>query len=81
MAATLGHIKAWFDNGKFRDATHMIMKCDVIDYEDYPLFVMKGEDPKEIAKADSGRTMECYSYNVPWETQAAEHRANHWEMY
>lgn len=81
MAARLGDIKGWFDRGKVIEVTHMIVMCDVIDYEDYPLFVMRGEDPRQIARSGSGRVMECYSYNIPWETQAAEHRANHWKMY
>ena len=57
----------------------MIVAYDSYDYEDYAIYVPRGEDPQKHRPSNGDRVMECYSYDLPWETQAAENRANHWE--
>ncbi len=43
MTISRADIKRWFRNGKKNGATHMIVVCDTFDYEDYPVYVEKGE--------------------------------------
>lgn len=59
----------------------MIVVCDSFDYEDYPVYVKKGEDVrakhKEYidGKHSMQRVMEVYSLNQDKEKQLNEHRA------
>ncbi len=39
-------IDRWIENAP-KGATHMIVVCDTFDYEDYPVYVMPGEEVKE----------------------------------
>lgn len=79
MAASLSTIEDWFRNAEQAKASHMVVKMDIMDYEDYPVYIMPGEDPRVVS--DNGdRTMECYRISLGWELQSKEHRANHWEM-
>ena len=50
MPATRDEILAWFDRGAALGATHMIVVCDTFSYEDYPVFVMPGEDVHRARK-------------------------------
>jgi len=43
-------ISQWFDDGVAKGATHMIVACDCYSWDDYPSYVMPGEDPKEKEK-------------------------------
>ena len=80
MATTVPLLKSWFDQGKADpNVTHMIIKHDSFDGEDYPVYVKKGESSREVSKKNPERTMECYSMNIDWATQAAERRASHWD--
>lgn len=67
-------IKEWFEEAEQEGATHMIVVCDTFDYEDYPVFVMEGEDPREAAdKYDNKnmqKIMEVYSIALGWEAQS-----------
>jgi hypothetical protein len=80
MAAALETIKGWFDEAQSNGYSHMVVMVDSFDYEDYPIFVKAGEDPRAVAEASDDLIMECYRVELGWEVQAAEHRANHWEM-
>lgn len=77
----LEEIKVWFDAGKEDNASHMIVATDSFDMEDYPIYVQHGDDPQDCTPKNGDSVMECYSYNLTWEEQAAENRAHHWEMY
>jgi hypothetical protein len=79
MATTVNDLRQWFDDGVRQNATHMIIKCDMMDYEDYPVYVPDGESPREVASRNPERTMECYDLRKDREAQLAEPRANHWE--
>lgn len=75
-------LKRWFDRGRADpEISHMIVKWDTFEGPegDYPLYVRKGQDPREVAAASADKTIECYSMSLPWETQADETRANHWD--
>ena len=81
MAASIEDIKDMYRRGEQQGATHMIIATDWFDYEDYPIYVMPGEDPREKAKeAGKDKIMECYRFALGWASQAAEDRANHWEI-
>jgi len=80
MVATLGDLQSMYERGNTGEFSHMIIKMDVMDYSDYPVYVAKGENPREVSQNEGGRTMECYSYALGWEIQSKEIRANHWEM-
>lgn len=64
MSTSREELAAWFDEGIRQGATHMVVKCDTFDYEDYPVYVMPGQDPR--VEADSSkqpgmtRVMEVY---------------------
>jgi hypothetical protein len=79
MAATLSELAGMYARGDTGEYSHMIIKVDAFDYEDYPIYVKSGDNPREIARDNGDRTMECYSYALGWEVQSKERRANHWE--
>ena len=37
----------WLQEAKEKNATHLIIVLDTFDYEDYPVFVLQGEELKE----------------------------------
>ena len=81
MAATRHDIKEWIDEGIERGASHVVIMCDTWDYEDYPIYIMPGEDPAEKRSYENmQRPMECYDLRMDIEAQLNEQRANHWDM-
>jgi len=79
MATTKSMLRHWFDYGVAQGATHMIIKWDSFDGEDYPVYVVPGENAYDVAAANSERTMECYDLRMDREAQMDETRAFHWE--
>jgi hypothetical protein len=79
MSTTVDTLRDWFNTGLQQGATHMVIKCDTFDYEDYPVYVSRGTDPRS-EQGGSDRVMECYSMAIPFAQQASEYRAYHWEM-
>lgn len=82
MAATRGEIERWFDEGVAKAATHMVVVVDTFDHEDYPVYVMPGEDSHQIAAEYSGknmqRVMEIYILDLDFKAhQLAERRSHH----
>jgi hypothetical protein len=73
MATTIEDLKAWFEEGKAKKATHMIVVCDTFDYEDFPIYVRAGEDVGvELTKRNGQnmqKVMEVYSYKKPFDQQ------------
>jgi hypothetical protein len=80
MAWKLADIKAAFDRGAAHGHSHMLVAYDDFDREEYPIYVPKGEDPQAHRPDNGDRVLECYSYALPWAQQAAEPRANHWDI-
>ena len=83
MAATREDIKRWLGQARDLGASHMVVMCDTLDYEDYPIFVMPGDDPRvhqdQKHPGNMQTVMECYSMALSDEEQLAEHRALHWD--
>jgi len=44
MAATFDDVERWKEEGRSRGAIHIICVCDTFDWEDYPVYVMPGEN-------------------------------------
>lgn len=83
MATTQADISKWFDDGVSRGIySHMIVVCDEFDWEDFPVFVIRGEDPREFEKkydeGDLTHTMEVYNLSMDKETQLNEYRARNY---
>lgn len=73
MAATRQDISRWFDEGVAKKATHMVVACDTYDWDDYPVYVHAGTDPKSVFNASNGqnmtKAMECYAL---WKLKAPQ---------
>lgn len=72
-AASQQELRDWFRRGKGKGATHMLVVCDTFDWDDYPVYVMPGEDAKKLAAENSGpnmtKLMEVYDLSLDAETQ------------
>lgn len=83
MATTPAVIRGWLSEAKERGATHIIVATDTFDYEDYPVYVMPGDDVREVAKKyqdmEMSKVMEVYSMNLDLESQLQETRAFHYD--
>jgi hypothetical protein len=78
MAASKTDISEWFDRGLAQGATHMIIVCDTYDYEDYPKYVLPGQDVRVVEKNCNGnmqKVMEVYNLQMDKATQMNERRA------
>jgi len=79
MATTKQDIREWFERGVEQGATHLIVVCDTFNYEDYPVYVEKGQDAKKVYEAHNGpnmqRVMEVYNLSQDMEEQLNEHRS------
>ena len=66
-------ITIWFQNGLDIQATHMIIFRDTFDYEDYPVYILPGEDVKEVVEVvtfyDRNNVIEVYNLALPIEPQ------------
>lgn len=69
MATASADLARWFQEGVRQGATHMIVACDTFDYEDFPVYVMAGEDARARAAAIAGgpmsKVMEVYDLRQP----------------
>lgn len=81
MTATLNDIKDWLRRGVAEEATHVIIVCDTYEHENYPVYVMLGEDVFERASKYNGSNMqtvdEVYDLAMDIDEQLNEHRAFH----
>ena len=78
--ASFEDISKWFDEGRAKQATHMIVKSDHRSGTNYPIFAQNLEDLRK--KMDQNLTMWCgieevYSMKMPKAQQMAETRAWH----
>jgi hypothetical protein len=73
IMTTAGMIREWLTDGKELKATHCIVVCDTFDHEDYPVYVSKKQNVREIMKKYDGinmqRVMEVYNLRKPLEKQ------------
>lgn len=79
MTWNVEQIKAAFTEGVSQGASHMLVGYDDFDYENYPIYVMPGNDPRKSKPVNGDRIDECYSMSLSWDVQALESRAFHWE--
>ena len=73
-------IREWLTVNVPEGSTHMAVVCDTFDYEDYPVYVKKGEDARDkLAKYDKGENMqhlmEVYNLKMDIEKQLIQTRA------
>jgi hypothetical protein len=84
MAASKEEIRRWLEDGKQAGATHVIVAVDQFDQEDYPVYVMPGQDvhavEKGIRESSMQGVMEVYSMALDIEQQLGERRAFHYEV-
>ena len=76
-------LSRWFDEGLRQGATHLIVVCDTFSYDDYPVYVKPGEDPRKIETKYSGnmqRVMEVYALHLDKKSQMRERRSFHYEI-
>lgn len=75
MAATKEDLRRWFEEGAaMQNVTHMIVVCDTFDYDDYPVYVIRGEDIEKKVEFHSKQAMqtimEVYNlHSMTWEQQ------------
>lgn len=77
---TKNEIYEWLKDAKKKKATHVLILCDSFDYEDYPVYVFKGQNVRDVikekCKADNmQRLMEVYNLSMDIEKQLKEHRS------
>lgn len=79
MATTQEEIKEWLEEAKRNGSTHMLVVCDTYDYEDYPVYVKKGQNCQDVVSAyhgkDMQRVMEVYSMSKDLKEQLNVHRS------
>lgn len=79
--AKLDDIRSWLNRAKEGNATHMIVVTDTFSWEDYPVFVIAGDDVNTIISRLSNSSMtcvrECYNLLLPLEEQLEEECAFH----
>lgn len=73
MATSLDDLRGWFEKGKLEGATHMIIVCDIFDYEDYPVYVLPKEDVRDkafdLGTTNMQKVMEVYDLRKDIEGQ------------
>lgn len=72
-------IKEAFEAGNTGQYSHMLVACDSFDYENYPIYVPRGQDPKSHRPSNGDSVDEAYSYDLSLDYQLREHRALHWD--
>ena len=58
MAANEKQIFEWIDQARKEGATHIVSVCDTFSYDDYPVYVMPGDDLDEIKSKYDGQNMQ-----------------------
>lgn len=75
---TMEEVSNWFDYGKHKSATHMIVVCDQFDHTDFPVFVTATENVREVEqkwqKTEGHRVMEVYNLSKDKKEQLSRHR-------
>jgi hypothetical protein len=79
MGTTKEDIKEWIKRGQEQGATHMIVVCDTFDWDDYPVYVMPGEDARKKFESYNGanmqKVMEVYNLSKDVNKQMNQHRS------
>lgn len=81
MTADALSILCWLKVGQKKKATHMIVVCDPVNFDDSPVYVFPDENVREVEKKqkENGyRIMEVYNLNLSLDDQMKEFRAFHY---
>lgn len=73
-------IRDWVTRGNSENATHMLVVCDMFDYDDYPVFAKSKEDAElkyeQYEDTENlSKVMEVYNLSMDIEDQLNEHRS------
>ena len=72
---TVDMIKDWLNDGTNQKATHCIIVCDTFDHEEYPVYVSRKQDVRNLVKKIDGKNMqrviEVYNLKKPLDYQLA----------
>jgi hypothetical protein len=81
MAATMTDIMEWLERGKEAGATHVVIVCDTLDWNNYPVFVTPTDKVEEIIDRynfkNMQKIMEVYNLSASIEEQLSERKAWH----
>ena len=81
MAASKHQIREWVDIGVKTGATHVIIVYDRWDYEDFPIYIDKGQSVEKRVSSYDGKdmcsVMEVYNLSMDIDAQMNEYRAWH----
>ena len=83
--STKEELSDWFDEGMKKGATHMLIVCDTFAYDDYPKYVMPGEDPRAlhqeyaVGKHSMQKVLEIYALHLDKTKQLDEYRPFHYD--
>ena len=81
MAASLADLHRWWEQGVASHATHLIVVCDTFEYDDYPVYVLPGTDPREVYGKYHGQNMQrvmgVYRLDQDRDTQLARPHVAH----
>jgi len=74
MTTTVEQIRIWYERGEADpNNTHMIVVWDFFPYEDFPVYVTKSENVREVAEQNNGPNMthliEVYNFALSKEAQ------------
>jgi hypothetical protein len=58
MAITKQDVDRWIATARERKATHIISVCDTFDHDDYPVYVLPGENLEEKKSKYNGKNMQ-----------------------
>jgi hypothetical protein len=73
MTASRSDIRRWVEEGVEKGASHVIIAVDTWDYDNYPIYVMPGENARSRVNAQNAKSMqrvdECYDLSMDIEEQ------------
>ena len=79
MVTHRSDIARWLEEGLEKKATHVIVVCDTFDYEDYPVYILPGQNVKDeinrISRQQMTRIMEVYNLSMDLNAQMSQRRA------
>ena len=78
MTCSYDDITRWLTEAERKGATHLIVGLDPFDHDNFPIFVMPGEDAKaryDKLYADGNAADEVYNMNMDLARQRREFRA------
>ena len=79
MTATKTDIERWLETAKVKRATHLIVAVDRFDHDNYPVYVLPGQDVGEkvsdIREEEMQGVDEVYNMSMDIDEQLAEYRA------